>query len=303
MTQQIGILASENSWYYQKLASAAEKLDIQVMQIDFGSLAMNLDLACSADISAHDQIQCMPPIETAIVRTMPTGSLEQVIFRMDTLRGWQSRGIHVVNSPVCLETCIDKVLTLKQLEDDKIPFPRTFACQTSGQAMQAFEALGHDVVVKPIFGGEGRGIIRICEAEMAYRIFSSLEKTQSVIYCQAFIQEIAKEMRLLFIGDKLFSILKTNPHSWVKNAARGGSADVYTPTAEEIELGMAACHSIGGEVVGVDILQDREGNYWVLEVNAVPGWKQIEQVLDTDIAREVILYTNSAAPPPSISTP
>lgn len=294
MAHRIGILAGENSWYYHKLATAAAQLGIDSERIGFSNLAITLDSPFAANTSQPDHIPPMPGIESAIVRTMPAGSLEQVIFRMDTLRVWRDRGIHVVNPPICLETCIDKLLTLKHLEDGGIPFPRTIACQTTEQALQAFEILGNDVVVKPIFGGEGRGIIRICEEEMAHRIFSSLEKTQSVIYCQPFIQEIVKEMRLLFIGDKLFSILRTNQHNWIKNAAKGGTGHPYQPTAEEIELGMGARDSIDGKVVGVDILQDRQGNYWVLEVNAVPGWKQMEQVLDTDIAREVILYTTSS---------
>ncbi|MEC9091100.1 MAG: hypothetical protein VX438_00230, partial [Planctomycetota bacterium] len=96
---------------------------------------------------------------------------------------------------------------------------------------------------------------------------------------------------------KVFSILRTNPHTWIKNAAQGGSSHPYQPTDEEIEIAFAARDSIGGNIVGVDILQDRDGNYSVLEVNAVPGWKQLEAALDLNIAREVITYISSSLKP------
>ena len=47
---------------------------------------------------------------------------------------------------------------LERLAKLKVPTPSTVACQSRDMAMQAYEQLGGDVVVKPIFGGEGGGL-------------------------------------------------------------------------------------------------------------------------------------------------
>jgi ribosomal protein S6--L-glutamate ligase len=118
---------------------------------------------------------------------MPLGSLEQVIFRMDCLQVWQSLGAEVINSPRCLETSIDKWLTLHRLVKAGILVPPTVACQTRDQALSAFEELGRDVLVKPLFGGEGRGIIRLQDRDLAWRTFSTLQQLGQVLYVQPMI--------------------------------------------------------------------------------------------------------------------
>ena len=88
---------------------------------------------------------------------MPAGSLEQVVFRMDILH---SAKVPVLNPPRAVETCVDKFLTSARLAAAGLPTPETTACQTADDALAAFAELGGDVVVKPLFGAEGRGIAR-----------------------------------------------------------------------------------------------------------------------------------------------
>ena len=295
---RLAIIASEKSWYFRQLEAAAVKLNVDVVRPEFGNLAIRVGGAnryssdeksiVSEDAASKSADSWEPDFDAAIVRTMPLGSLEQVIFRMDVLRCWESTGTPVVNSPICLETSIDKLLTLSAFTDNNVPFPETYACQNAEQALNAFEMLNHDVVLKPIFGGEGRGIIRVCEHEVAYRIFKSLEYSRSVIYCQKFIANIEKEIRILFIGDKHFAVERMSEKSWIRNASLGGTGKTYQPNQTEIEMARRAANSVNGRIVGVDLLLDRNGEYFVLEVNAVPGWKLLEKVTGVDISSEII---------------
>ncbi|MCA9134501.1 MAG: hypothetical protein KDA45_15130, partial [Planctomycetales bacterium] len=108
-------------------------------------------------------------LDALLVRSMPIGSLEQVIFRMDCLQTWQSRGLRIVNPPRSLEIAIDKWLCLQRLSEAEIAVPPTICCQTRSAAMEALQALGGDVLVKPLFGGEGRGILRVNDKDLAWR--------------------------------------------------------------------------------------------------------------------------------------
>ena len=42
-----------------------------------------------------------------LVRTMPPGSLEQVVFRMDVLHRLEKRGVRVLNPPLAVEACVE----------------------------------------------------------------------------------------------------------------------------------------------------------------------------------------------------
>ena len=126
-------------------------------------------------------------LDAVLVRTMPPGSLEQVIARMDLLAGLQASGIRVVNPPRALECAVDKYLTTQRLAEHGIPVPDTIVCEGAEAALQAFEQLGRDVVVKPLFGAEGRGIVRVTDLEIAQRVFRALERISAVLYVQRFV--------------------------------------------------------------------------------------------------------------------
>jgi len=62
--------------------------------------------------------------QTILVRTIPTGSLEQIIFRMDALHRLENLGVRVVNSASSIERTVDKYYTSFLLADAGIPTPR-----------------------------------------------------------------------------------------------------------------------------------------------------------------------------------
>ena len=59
--------------------------------------------------------------------------------------------------------------------------------------------LGGDVVVKPLFGAEGRGIVRVSDPDLAFRTFRTLERIQSVLYLQQFIEHKGFDVRILVL--------------------------------------------------------------------------------------------------------
>src|SRR5262249_9785567 len=130
-----------------------------------------------------------------VVRTMPPGSLEQVVFRMDALHQVEARGIPVLNPARALEICVDKYLASARLAAAGLPVPPTVVCQDAAAALQAFDVLGRDVVVKPLFGSEGRGMIRVSDPDLAWRTFHALERLQSVLYLQKFIKHPGWDVR------------------------------------------------------------------------------------------------------------
>lgn len=296
LRQRIGILGNEGNYYVRELRRAASELSIDTEILRFQSLGATLDsLETGAQENSHLAV---------LVRSMPLGSLEQVIFRMDCLHAWQAAGISIINSPKCLETSIDKWLTLHRLHMAKIPIPKTIACQDRDAALEAFEYLGEDVLVKPLFGGEGRGIIRLQNRDLAWRTFSTLQQLGHVLYVQEFLPHFGYDIRVLVLGEKLFSIRRIAADgNYRTNISQGGWAEPHELTESERAMAIHSASAVGGEIVGVDLLPTRDGRLVVLEINAVPGWKAVAQTLDIDIAQLVMFYASQQSRPTQTPPP
>src|SRR5206468_275693 len=86
---RIAILSGGDSWHVRDLRRAAVALGHAAEVLDFRRVFTSV--AAGADALAG--------FDSVVVRTMPPGSLEQVVFRMDVLHRLQARGVHVLNSP------------------------------------------------------------------------------------------------------------------------------------------------------------------------------------------------------------
>lgn len=289
---RIAIFGKEGSWYCRDLERAARGIKVDV--VPFCDLEARLD----QHLEIRTLVGAQPPpfvfsapnasVDAVFVRTMPLGSTEQIIFRMNALHSLERCGTRMINPPRCLEIAIDKWLTLEVLHRAGLPCPKTVCCQTRDQAMEAFDWLGGHCVVKPLFGGEGRGIMRVDDPDMAWRVFSNLEQLNAVIYLQEFVYGPGYDLRLLVVGKEVYCVRRHNPEDWRTNVSRGGQAVAWEASDEQRVLAQEAARAIGGLAVGVDIMPTAEGANRIIEVNAVPGWRATARALKIDIAEKMI---------------
>ena len=280
---QFAILGSAESWYFKDLQRAADGMDHQLTALPFSSISATVGQQ-GQRITAGQQ--SLHQFDAVLVRTMPPGSLEQVVFRMDVLDSLSRQGIPVINPPAAIEAAVDKYRALSRLQESGLQVPRTIVCQTLDEAMEAFTELGEDVVIKPIFGGEGRGISRLADRDLAMHAFKLLLQLKAVVYLQQFIPHHGYDIRVLVVDDQLLAIRRCNEKDWRTNIGRGGRAEPVSSLDPALaELARRAVASVGALVAGVDILPGRDGKYYLLEVNGVPGWKALAHSLDVDVAR------------------
>src|SRR5581483_11231031 len=160
-------------------------------------------------------------------------------------------------------------------------------------AMSAFAELGGDVVLKPLFGAEGRGITRLDDEALALRAFKMLEQLGAVLYLQEFIDHEGADLRLLVIGRRVLGMRRRNPLDWRTNVSRGATAEPLEVTSELGEMALRAAAAVGAPLAGVDLLPGRDGGLYAIEVNAVPGWKALSRALNIDVAALVLEYIES----------
>ncbi|HKD37122.1 MAG TPA: hypothetical protein VKB78_09985, partial [Pirellulales bacterium] len=96
------------------------------------------------------------------------------------------------------------------------------------------------------------------------------------------------DLRVLVIGERLFGIRRRSESDWRTNVSRGAIAEPVELTPEIADLARRAADAIGAPLAGVDLLPGRDGSLYVIEVNAVPGWRALAGALNVDIAAVVI---------------
>ncbi len=280
----ITILSAGDGWHVQDLLRAAKHLGHDVVAVDFRKVQAAVGIEGNRLLST----------EAVLVRTMPPGSLEQVVFRMDVLHRLQAAGVPVLNPPAAVETCVDKYLATARLHAAGVRVPPTMVCQHADAALDAFAALGADVIVKPLFGSEGRGMVRVTDAELAWRTCRALERLDAVLYLQKFIPHEGCDLRAFVLGGQVLAAMRRwADGDWRTNVAQGGRAEAIRLSPSEEQLALKAADAVRAPVCGVDLLPGRDGNLYVLEVNSVPGWRALAPTTGVDVATELVRFLES----------
>jgi RimK family alpha-L-glutamate ligase len=227
--------------------------------------------------------------DAVLARIIPNGSLEQIIYRVNALHWIEQRGVPVVNSPYAIERSVDKFYTTSLLQDAGLPTPETVVCEEAAEAMNAVRTM-RDVVIKPIFGSMGHGLIRVSDPDLAFRVVRSLEQLRSVFYVQRVIDHAGCDIRVFVVGGRVLGAIERRAADgdWRTNVTRGAAARSFAlpPAWEEIALRAAA--AIGADYAGVDLLPSRDGEVFVLEVNGIPGWQGVQQATGIDVAGAIV---------------
>jgi len=283
---RIGIVGHRGGWHTAALRTALSRRGLEAPFFDITRLTARIShrpwlAVADAELEAFDVV---------FVRLIPGGSLEQIIFRVDALHRLENAGVRVINSAAAIERTVDKYYTSTLLEDAGLPTPRTVVVEQADAAMEAFHALGEDIVIKPLFGSEGRGMVRVTDPDTAHRVFRALDLGRYVYYLQAFLPHDREDIRVFVIGDRAVAAMVRRGDTWKTNVAQGAEA-VALPLDSELEdLGRRAARAVNAHYAGVDMLRTGDGGYTVIEVNGIPGWKGLQGATGIDVADHLVRY-------------
>ncbi len=256
------------------------------------------------NVAVRSREESLDACDAVIVRGIPRGSLEQVIFRVDALHALEARGVRCVNGPRAIERTVDKFLASALLARAGVPTPRTIACERPEDALEAFAELGGDVIVKPLFGSMGAGMTRVDDADVAYRVFHALELERAVYYLQEALPHDGRDLRALVVGGRVLAAIERVGSGWRANLARGARAQAAELSAEQARLCLEAAEVLGADYAGVDLLRAADGREYVLELNGIPGWQGLQKATGADVAAALVAHVEallSEAPPAPLS--
>ena len=227
--------------------------------------------------------------DAVLARIIPGGSLEQIIYRVDALHWIEDRGVMVMNSPRAIERSVNKFYTTALLHEAGLPTPETVVCEQTDEVMPAIRRMG-EVVIKPIFGSLGHGMVRVSDPEVARRIVRSLEQTRTVFYVQRAIDHGGRDIRVFVVGGTVLGAIERRAPEgeWRTNVAIGGTARPFDLPADWAQLALRAADAVGTDYAGVDLLPSRDGTVYVLEVNGIPGWEGLQRATGINVAGAIV---------------
>ena len=280
---RIAVLAARTGWHTQEIERAAVERGHEAVVLPYEGLVATI----GADAGLRSRSTQLDGVDAVLARIIPSGSLEQIIFRVDALHRLEDRGVKVLNSPRAIERTVDKFWTSALLEQCGIPTPETIVCDDAEEATAAFRRLG-DVIVKPLFGSMGLGMVRVKDEEMAFRVFRTVEQIRGVYYLQRTIDHDGVDIRAFVIGGRVLAAIERRAAGWRTNLACGGTARAISLPEPLNALAVRAAAAVGADYAGVDLLTATDGTAYVLEVNGIPGWKGLQEATGLDVAGRLV---------------
>ena len=279
---KLGVLYSrvrvEEKWIF----SAMEKRGIDYERLD--DRAISFDLENPEPWRAFDAV-----LERSISYTSG----------LYALRLLNAFGIPTVNTALVAEICGDKLTTSAMLARAGVPQPRNVVAFTPEAALEAIEAFGYPVVLKPVVGSWGRLLAKINDRDAAEAVLehkATLGSVQhSVFYIQEFIKKPGRDIRAIVIGDRVLTAMYRKSEHWITNTARGGEGELCPITPEIEELCLKTTKAVGGGVLAVDLIEHSERGYLVNEINHTMEFHTMQPVSGVDIAGEIVEYVVKTA--------
>ncbi len=220
-----------------------------------------------------------------IVRSMSGGTFEAVTLRLGILHALRQNGVLVWNDARAIERCVDKSTTSFLLARAGIKTPPTWAAESldAARRMVRREAASGPLVLKPLFGSQGRGLKLIRTEDD----LPPPDRVAGVYYLQRFVaveRDGFRDFRLLVSRGRVIAAMARHSTGWITNLKQGGRpvAAVADPAMRELATGAAA--AVGADFAGVDVVYDADGRPAVLEVNSMPAWSGLQKVTPTSIA-------------------
>ncbi len=277
----IALITDRRDWHARELGKVLT---------GFGARAVCVELAaCGFDTESPSGLNIagfggrLP--SAVLVRSMAGGSFEAVTLRLGILHALRENGVPVVNDARAIERCVDKSTTSFLLARAGIATPATWAVESheAAAAIVRREIGAGPLVLKPLFGSEGRGLLLV----RSEQDLPDPGAVKGVYYLQRFVgveRDGFRDFRLLVSRGRVVTAMMRHSTSWITNVKRGGRPVAAVVDADMKALALAATAAVGADFAGVDVVHDAGGRPTVLEVNSMPAWSGLQKVASANIA-------------------
>ncbi len=295
----LAIMTDETGWHTRQLQAALRERACTGRCVDLAD--------CRIDTTAAWHGLVIPGFgrelpDAALVRGIAGGTFEQVTKRLGVLHALRELGVPVFNDARAIERSVDKSMTSLLLHAARIPTPPTWATESQAQAQRIVMregAAGHALVLKPLFGSQGKGLQLVGHVDGVHHPLPEIDKAYgSLAYLQRFVPPLATpgfDWRVLVVGGRAVTAMRRVSANWVHNLAQGARCEAADLTPELAQLAEGAARALDMDYAGVDLVPSAARatsglghGIQVIEVNGVAAWQGLQRVTGFNIARRIV---------------
>ena len=175
---------------------------------------------------------------------------------------------------------MDKLRTKQVWHSLGIPTPRHAVLSTQADCICAAKELSFPLIVKPAHEGSSIGMAKVNSVEELISAWADASKYDSQVLVEQWIS--GPEFTIATLRDQVLPpIALGTPHTFYDYDAKYVANDTQyrvpcgldsAKEQELMDLTAKACEAIGIAGWGrLDVMQDTDGQFWLLEVNTAPG--------------------------------
>jgi len=208
--------------------------------------------------------------------------------------------VPVINKFVVANNCGNKMITSLLLKKHNVPTPKTYFSFSSETALENLEKIGYPMVIKPVVGSWGRGVMALKDRDTADAIIEVRELNDGpldrIYYLQEMVKRPPRDIRAIAVGDQVIAAMyRTSTGGFKTNIALGAEPVSCEITKELEDICLKASKAVGGGILGVDLMEDEKRGLVVHEVNNTVEFKGLAKVAKKNIPKEMIDFAVNSA--------
>ncbi|HKZ60928.1 MAG TPA: lysine biosynthesis protein LysX [Nitrososphaera sp.] len=277
-SKSLTILYDNIRWEEKALYEAAKNKGVIVENVDCKNLFVNLN-----DKKSKYRGQAVLQRSVSYFKNVhSTAALEGL-------------GARVINPLYTAMLCGNKMYAHMELEKAGVRTPKAVAAFSEEGALAALDEFGYPAVIKPTVGSWGRLIALLRDKEAARAVIEDREHMfplYQVYYFEEFVERPPRDIRAIVVGESLVAAIYrySGEGEWKTNMALGGHAEACPVTKELEDICLKATRALGGQIVGVDLMESRNDGLMVHEVNNTTEFKNTVRVTGVDIPGLMVDY-------------
>ncbi|BDQ30420.1 lysine biosynthesis enzyme LysX [Nitrosopumilus zosterae] len=203
--------------------------------------------------------------------------------------------VPVLNKFEVANICGNKMFMTLLLKKNNVPTPRTYFSFSSQSAAENLEKVGFPLVIKPVIGSWGRGVMPLKDKDTMEAVFEIRDITDSphdrIYYLQELIKRPPRDIRVITVGDQpIAAMYRKSSGGFKTNIALGADPELCEISKEMEDMAVKASKAMGGGILGIDMMEDDQKGLIVHEVNNTVEFKGLARVSKRNIPKEIVEF-------------
>ncbi|WP_431896951.1 ATP-grasp domain-containing protein [Micromonospora haikouensis] len=274
MATTVAIVADRIAWEERRLVEAAPGLGLTMEWINDESLCLG-----------HPGAPALAGYDALLLRSRSytRGGLIATLA--------EESGCRTINTARAINLCENKAVLRTALRAAGVPVPEFRLVLSRADFARALADFTVPVVLKPVYGGMGKRVALIRDADAAHSLYDYVEDLGHAFEQACLVEPFlagGASTRCLVVGDELVGAAEftSGGDDWRNNAALGNTTRPAADVQEVTKVVDGVLDVLGPGIYGIDLFHTPDG-FIVNEVNHAPGFRAVAEATGVNVAAAI----------------